>query len=220
MSSFLIFFVVAACSALPQYPGYFNSLPQFPQQLPGFQFPQRPLPAWFNPNQLIGGPASLPPWLKPQPQPEADTTTENADNAVEVESARFIDNTSDNQIKESANEPEGTENPKVEGTATEDQAIADQKAYEENMKNYLTSGYGTIGGYSGYYPTGYSTGYTTGYSGYPSYTGGYSAGYGYPSGYAGGYSYPTGYSGNSVYASGYPSYTGGYGYTNGGYFGY
>merc|ERR1719470_518079 len=120
MSSFLIFFVVAACSALPQYPGYFNSLPQFPQQPPGFQFPQRPLPAWFNPNQLIGGPASLPPWLKPQPQPQpqADATTENADNAVETESTR-IDNTSDNQT-------EGSENTKVEGTATDEQAIADQ----------------------------------------------------------------------------------------------
>merc|ERR1719318_2083464 len=136
MSSFLIFFVVAACSALPQYPGYFNSLPQFPQQLQGFQFPQRLLPAWFKP--------------QPQPQPQADTTTENAESAVEVESSRFIDNANDNQS-------EGTENTKVEGTATDDQAIADQKAYEENMKNYLTSGYGTIGGYSGYYPTGYST---------------------------------------------------------------
>ena len=156
MSSFLVFFVVTACSALPQYPGHFNSLPQFPQQLPGFQFPQRPLPAWFNPNQLIGGPASLPPWLKPQPQPQpqADPPNEDTENAVEVESARFIDNTSDNQTDGSDNLSEVTENTKVEATATDDQAITDQKAYEEYMKTYLSSGYGTAGGYSGYYPTG------------------------------------------------------------------
>ena len=100
MSSFLVFFVVTACSALPQYPGYFNSLPQFPQQFPGFQFPQRPLPAWFNPNQLIGGPASLPPWLKPQPQPhpqpqpqpqpQADAPNENTENASIVRGLRFF----------------------------------------------------------------------------------------------------------------------------------
>jgi hypothetical protein len=146
MSSFLLLLAAAASSALPQYPGPFNNLPQFhptfqnfPQRLTGFQFPQRPLPALFNPNQIFGGQASLPPWLKPQ----ADATEDNTEDNVEVESARFIDNTNDDT---------------TEGTVVADDAgaAAAQKAYEEYLKFCLTSGYGTSGGYSGSYslPTG------------------------------------------------------------------
>merc|ERR1712106_1143524 len=121
MSTFLVLLAAAASSALPQYPGPFNTFPQFrptfqnfPQQLTNFQFPQVPLPnigslpAWFNSNQMVGGQASLPPWLKPQ----ADATKDPAESAAEdvaaapaedvaaapaedVAAVRYIDNTKD-----------------------------------------------------------------------------------------------------------------------------
>merc|ERR1712106_465158 len=192
---------VASASGLPQYQGYFNYPPQFPQQLPQF----RPYPAFFNPNQLLGGQASLPPWLRPQ----ADSTIDNTENTAEVE-ARFIDNSKNDETEGTDQTAENTDTSKEGTTAADAEA---QKALEEYMKFYGTGyGYGTTGGYSGYYsaPTGYTSGYS-GYTGYPSYTGagtgysGYPAYTGVNSGYSG-YPYYTGasngYSGNSLYHSG------------------
>merc|ERR1719154_622954 len=213
MASFLILLAAATTSALPQFRPTFQN---FPQQFSGFQLPQRPfsnfgsfpnlgfqpnlgsLQNLFNPSQLIGGQASLPPWLRPK----TDATKGNVEDAP---SSRLIDNTDD--------------------AAQADEVVpvnvdAAQKAYEDYLKLCLTTGYGTSGGYTGSYSrpvTGYTSGYssypsgyTSGYTTYPSYTniggynggytGGYNGGYngGYTGGYNGGYNYPI-YSSNGYY---------------------
>ena len=90
---------------------------------------------------MVGGQASLPPWLKPQ----ADATEDPAENAAEdvaaapaedVAAVRYIDNTKDATTEVAAAAP--------------DDAAAAQKAYEEYLKLCYTNGYGTSGGYSGY----------------------------------------------------------------------
>ena len=151
MSSFLILLAATASSALPQFRPTFQN---FPQQLSGLQFPQRPIsniasfpnldsqssfgsiPFWFNPTQ-IGGPSSLPPWLRP--------TTDVEDNAEDivntVAEARLIDN-----IDEAT----------AEGKVVSDDAVdveAAQKAFEEYLKLCLTTGTsgGSNSGYSGSY---------------------------------------------------------------------
>merc|ERR1712106_952158 len=177
---------VASASGLPQYQGYFNYPPQFPQQLPQF----RPYPDFVNPNQLLGGQASLPPWLRPQ----ADSTIDNTENTAEVQ-ARFIDNSKNDETEGTDQTTESTDTSKEGTTAADAEA---QKALEEYMKFYGT-GYGYA-----YYP---SSGYS-GYSGYPTYTGvnsGYPSYTGVNSGYSGYPSYTgasNGYSGNSLYPSG------------------
>jgi hypothetical protein len=149
MSSFLVLLAAVASSALPQYPAVpFNNGPQFsptfqkfPQQFAGLPFPQPTIPFWFNQNQILGGQASLPPWLKPQADPLAVDAVEavNDVDAIDlVDTARFIDNTEDSKTAATA--------------VAVDDAAAAQKAYED----YLKLCYTTNGGYSGSYsqPTG------------------------------------------------------------------
>merc|ERR1719154_447052 len=198
MASFLILLAAATTSALPQFRPTFQN---FPQQFSGFQLPQRPfsnlgsfpnigfqpnlgsLQNLFNPSQLIGGQASLPPWLRPK----TDATKGNVEDAP---SSRLIDNTDD-----------ATQEDEVVPVNVD----AAQKAYDDYLKLCLTTGYGTSGGYTGSYSrpvTGYTTypsyttigGYTGGYNG--GYTGGYNGGY--TGGYNGGYNYPI-YSSNGYY---------------------
>merc|ERR1712083_1038372 len=147
---------------------------QFPAPIQPIQtFPWRPmiggpdsLPPWLRPQQengysepLVGGPDSLSPWLRPA---STETTTPPA-----VAAARFIDNT------------DGSAAP----TETED-ATANEKHSSLSGYGYggYTSPYNSYGSYGSYgYPytsTGYGnyggyTGFTGGYSGYPSVSGGY-----------------------------------------------
>ena len=194
---FLLLTTLAAFStsslALPQFQPIFP-LPQFlPQQITSF--PWRP---------IVGGPASLPPWLKPNdaaPETEKDIT----------------------EVAERIDEEAVAEDSKAEDV---------EKSYAEYLKlcttlgikpistgSYTQPGYSSYASYGGSsnYPgySGYTgnTGYTgsTGYAGYPGNTGynGYT-GYTGNSGYAGnnGYASNTAYSGNNGYSgnTGFPSY--------------
>jgi hypothetical protein len=146
MSSFLVLLAAVASSALAQYPVPFNNGPQFfptfqkfPQQFAGLQFPQAPLPFWPKPNQILGGQASLPPWLKPQADP-LETIPDNAVAAVEAvndvdEAVRFIDNTEDSKTAAAV-------------VAVDDAGAAAQKAYEEYLKLCYTTNGGNSGSYS------------------------------------------------------------------------
>merc|ERR1719452_361043 len=156
------------------------------------------LSSLFNPSQLVGGPSSLPPWLRPKTDAAAKENTAEA-------ASRFIDNTGDATTEATpivADDP-----PKSDDANDTADVGADQKAYEDYLKHI---GYGTNVGYtSGYsgYPSGYTSypytnnvGYIGGYNG--GYTGGYTGGlntgfYNYPS-YSGGYTYPS-YTGSYIY---------------------
>merc|ERR1712123_397574 len=215
---FLILSILAAATtpSMAQFPSFFP-FPQFmPQQVP--RFPWQP---------FVGGPGSLPPWMKPQ-----EEASPNAEEAVSEEfpivggmdslppwlrpdtskltSSRFIDNTGESE----------------EDTKTEAAPEDTKQSFEEYLKlcatlgiapissgsytqpgyygGAYTSPYTSSGTYSNYggssnYP--YNTGYTgnTGYAGYTGNTG--NTGY---NGYNGNTGY-SGYSGNTGY-NGYPSY--------------
>merc|ERR1711915_396174 len=141
----LFFFASPAFSQFPQ----FFPFQQFPALIQ--TFPWRPmiggpdsLPPWLRPQQengdsesLVGGPDSLPPWLRP-----ASTATEST-TLPAVAAARFIDNT------------DGSAAPaKTEGTA------ANEK--HSSLSGYYggyTSPYNSYGSYGSYgYPY-TSTGY-------------------------------------------------------------
>merc|ERR1712083_874357 len=177
----LFFFASPAFSQFPQ----FFPFPQFPAPIQPIQtFPWRPmiggpdsLPPWLRPQQengdsepLVGGPDSLPPWLRP-----ASTATTTASTETEsitppaVAAARFINNTDGNTA------PTGTED------ATANEKHSSLSGYGYGYGGY-TSPYNSYGSYGSYgYPytsTGYGnyggyTGFTGGYSGYPSVSGGY-----------------------------------------------
>merc|ERR1712123_264382 len=204
---FLILSILAAATtpSMAQFPSFFP-FPQFmPQQVP--RFPWQP---------FVGGPGSLPPWLRPQ-----EETSPNAEEAVSEEfpivggmdslppwlrpdtskltSSRFIDNTGDSE----------------EDTKTEAATEGTKQSFEEYLKLCATLGIAPIssGSYTqpGYYGGAYTSPYTSsgtysnygGSSNYP-YTGntGYT-GYTGNTGYTG-YNGNTGYSGNTGY-NGYPS---------------
>merc|ERR1712106_214704 len=178
---FLLLTTLAAFSssslALPQLQPIFP-LPQFlPKQIKSF--PWRP---------IVGGPDSLPPWLKPNdaaPETEEDIT-EVADRSDEVVA--------------------------TEEAKTED----DEKSYAEYLKLCTTLGIKPIStgsytqpGYSSYSSYGGSSNYP-GFSGSNNGNAGYTGSNGY-SGYTGytgntGYASNNGYAGNNGY-TGYPSYS-------------
>merc|ERR1712123_344767 len=214
---FLILSILAAATtpSMAQFPSFFP-FPQFmPQQVP--RFPWQP---------FVGGPGSLPPWLRPQEEtsPNAEEVSDQIPmvggmdslppwlrpDTSKLTSSRFIDNTGESE----------------EDTKTEAAPEDTKQSFEEYLKlcatlgiapissgsytqpgyygGAYTSPYTSSGTYSNYggssnYP--YNTGYTgnTGYAGYTGNTG--NTGY---NGYNGNTGY-SGYSGNTGY-NGYPSY--------------
>merc|ERR1711892_1341789 len=207
---FLILSILAAATtpSMAQFPSFFP-FPQFmPQQVP--RFPWQP---------FVGGPGSLPPWLRPQEETSPNTEEVSDQNPIvggmdslppwlrpdtsKLTSSRFIDNTGDSE----------------EDTKTEAAPEDYKQSFEEYLKLCATLGIAPIssGSYTqpGYYGGGYTSPYTTsgtyinygGSSNYP-YTG-YTGNTGY-TGYTGntgntGYNGYNGYNGNTGY-NGYPSY--------------
>merc|ERR1712123_108957 len=196
---FLILSILAAATtpSMAQFPSFFP-FPQFmPQQVP--RFPWQP---------FVGGPGSLPPWLRPQ-----EETSPNAEEAVSEEfpivggmdslppwlrpdtskltSSRFIDNTGDSE----------------EDTKTEAAPEDTKQSFEEYLKLCATLGIAPIssGSYTqpGYYGGGYTSPYTSSGT-YSNYGGSSNYPYTGNTGYTG-YTGNTGYTGYNGY-NGYPSY--------------
>merc|ERR1712123_68103 len=200
---FLILSILAAATtpSMAQFPSFFP-FPQFmPQQVP--RFPWQP---------FVGGPGSLPPWLRPQE--ETSPNTEEVSDQIpmvggmdslppwlrpdtsKLTSSRFIDNTGDSE----------------EDTKTEAAPEDTKQSFEEYLKLCATLGIAPIssGSYTqpGYYGGAYTSPYTSSgtYSNY-----GGSSNYPYSTGYTGNTGY-TGYTGNTGY-NGYNGYNGNTGYS-------
>ena len=106
----IIVLFLCTSPAFSQFPQFFP-FPQFPAPIQPMQtFPWRPmvggpdsLPPWLRPQQengdsepLVGGPDSLPPWLRPASTATESTTASSeteSTSAAAIAAARFIDNT-------------------------------------------------------------------------------------------------------------------------------
>merc|ERR1712106_152090 len=184
---FLLLTTLAAFSssslALPQLQPIFP-LPQFlPKQIKSF--PWRP---------IVGGPDSLPPWLKPNdaaPETEEDITEEAETEDDEKSYAEYLKLCTTLGIK-----PISTGSYTQPGYSSYSSYGGSSNYPGFSGSNNGNAGYTGSNGYSG--STGYSgnIGYSgnTGYSGYTGYTGNT------------GYASNNGYAGNNGY-TGYPSYS-------------
>merc|ERR1711915_302492 len=174
----LFFFASPAFSQFSQ----FFPFPQFPAPIQ--TFPWRPmiggpdsLPPWLRPQQengdsepLVGGPDSLPPWLRPASTATTTASTETeSTTSPAVAAARFIDNT------------DGSTAPIETEDVTANEKHSSLSGYGYGYGGYTSpyNGYGSYGSYGyPYTSTGYGnyggyTGFAGGYSGYPSVSGGY-----------------------------------------------